>query len=338
MKRPRSHVIEDEAAKLLHTMLPAEWIIRRTTKDYGIDYEVEIAEDNIVTGDRLWLQLKGCEKAKRAERLVLNEGGALPQYRFPHIVYDADTALLKYALKCDFPLLLALADLSEKEIYWLPLRDEIEVNLDASRPDWRKQERARVKIDPENRLSQEAERNFYGLKWYARQPARLRAAARLHLYHHEMSYECSFSYEFDEAGVYPQKVLERTIDSAQKYLGKALELDALFGEPGWDAAVLWKARIIDGLKACHELRAQLAHRGEIPFTTTSVLISRMGMAYEALSGCVADVERINEKFVLNSYKVLSRKNGAESPSVAESAATASSTGTCQTRFSTTVLE
>jgi hypothetical protein len=132
----------------------------------------------------------------------------------------------------------------------------------------------------------------------------LRAAARLHLYHHEMSYECSFSYEFDETDIHPRNVLDHTIDMVQEYLGKALELDALFGEPGWDAAFFWKKRIVDGLNASRELRVRLA-RKEIPFTGTSVLIARMGIGYEALSGCIADIERINEKFVLNPSKVKS---------------------------------
>lgn len=301
MKRPRAHVIEDESAKLLHAMLPAEWIIRKVMKDYGVDYEIEIAEHANVTGDRLWLQLKGCEKASRSERLVLSDGDTPLEVRFPHVFFDADTNLLKYALKCDFPLLLAVADLSAKEIYWLPLRDEIEVNLNKTSPEWGKQGKARLRIDPANRLSQEATRGFYGLKWYARHPARLRAATRLHLYHHEMSYECSFSYEFDETDIHPRNVLDHTIDTAQEYLGKALQLDALFGEPGWDAAFFWKERIVDGLNASRELRDRLT-RKDIPFATTSVLIARMGSAVQALSGCIADIERINEKFVLNSHK------------------------------------
>jgi hypothetical protein len=297
-------VVEDEAATLLHAMLPSEWIVRRITKDYGIDYEVEIAEDSIVTGNRLWIQLKGCEKTKRARSLAFNDGAdALSVFQYPHIVYDADTALLKYALKCDFPLLLALADLSEKEIYWVPLRDEIEVNLDRNSPDWRKQAKARVRIDPRNKLSAESRDGFYGLKWYARQPARSRAAARLHLCYHEMSYECSFNYEVDDDGnVYPQEVLEHTIDAVEEYLGKALEIEALFGDPGWDAASVWKEKIVEGLRASHVLRAQLAAGGE-SFRTTSVLIGRMGFAHQALSSCIADIERINEKFILNPIKV-----------------------------------
>ena len=47
-------------------LLPDEWIVRPIAKDYGVDFEIELVRDQeIVSGNRIWVQLKSVEEAKR---------------------------------------------------------------------------------------------------------------------------------------------------------------------------------------------------------------------------------------------------------------------------------
>jgi hypothetical protein len=52
MKRPRQHVMEDASGRLFQSLLPEEWIVRPIAKDYGVDFEVELVDQKIVSGDR----------------------------------------------------------------------------------------------------------------------------------------------------------------------------------------------------------------------------------------------------------------------------------------------
>lgn len=62
MKRNRQHIIEDESETILKSLIPSEWVLRKLTPDYGIDYNVEIFENNESTGVHFFVQLKGTDK------------------------------------------------------------------------------------------------------------------------------------------------------------------------------------------------------------------------------------------------------------------------------------
>ncbi len=62
MKRIRQHIIEDESESILKSIIPSEWVLRKLTPDYGIDYNVEIFENNQSTGIHFFVQLKGTDK------------------------------------------------------------------------------------------------------------------------------------------------------------------------------------------------------------------------------------------------------------------------------------
>lgn len=68
-QRPRSHVLEAESRTALRNVLPAAWIIRDETPDYGIDLSIEIvSEEGNVSGKRFVVQLKATDQSslKRA--------------------------------------------------------------------------------------------------------------------------------------------------------------------------------------------------------------------------------------------------------------------------------
>ncbi|MGJ5181848.1 DUF4365 domain-containing protein [Bradyrhizobium oligotrophicum] len=115
MKRPRQHVMEDASIKLFHGLLPDEWVIRPIAKDYGVDFEVELVDQEIVSGDRIWVQLKSTEEAKKAvarwpvaDRFpdVPSDGNG--NIAAECIPYSMEMKEIDYAQRCHFPLLLDL--------------------------------------------------------------------------------------------------------------------------------------------------------------------------------------------------------------------------------------
>jgi hypothetical protein len=305
MKRTRPHVIEDEAEKIFRAALPPEWIFRKIAKDYGVDYEVELVDVETVTGNRVWFQLKGMERVRKSVRLkVLDKQGATSHVKVHHVVYDAETELLKYALRCDFPLLLALADLAEAEVYWLPLRDEIEANLQFTNPNWRDNKKARLRIHPDNRFSAEKDKNYYGIRWYAMEPARMRGAALLHSYYHEMEYECQFGgYTLDDNYVDNPGILYHTAEMAGHYFQLALDIDCFFGPTGWEYSVVAiKPALRAGLDASKQLLDDI-DCGRISFEGTSRQLFTMADAFRLISTCIACIQDCRGKFLITPWSV-----------------------------------
>ena len=65
MKRPKSHEIDSKAQQVFRSALPPAWVVRDQNPDYGIDYLVEVAESERMTGVTLAVQLKGTTSLKR---------------------------------------------------------------------------------------------------------------------------------------------------------------------------------------------------------------------------------------------------------------------------------
>lgn len=47
MRRPRPHVMEREAEQLINELLPSAWIVREVARDYGIDFEIELVDQEM---------------------------------------------------------------------------------------------------------------------------------------------------------------------------------------------------------------------------------------------------------------------------------------------------
>lgn len=109
-KRPRNHQIEDESARILTNIVPAAWVLRNSTHDYGLDREVEIFEDESATAQLFKLQLKG-------------SGGVNPHA--PSVRIESDHFF--YWRKLDLPILLVLVDVKSGTVYgrWVHAIDEL---------------------------------------------------------------------------------------------------------------------------------------------------------------------------------------------------------------------
>lgn len=163
MERPRQHVMEDESEHLLKSLLPSNWIIRKIDKDYGIDYEIEIVDDVHVTGMRIWVQLKSKEECVPKIKKFNNKNINYLSYSFP-------TKNAKYALRCGFPLILFMADLDSRNIYYLNIRDEITEMVFPKNPSWTEQETITLRVPEPNSLAKDANEGFYALRWFAGEP------------------------------------------------------------------------------------------------------------------------------------------------------------------------
>lgn len=57
-KRPIQHQLEDQSRTAFQRAIPAAWVVRELSRDYGLDAQVEIFQDESATGDSFYVQLK----------------------------------------------------------------------------------------------------------------------------------------------------------------------------------------------------------------------------------------------------------------------------------------
>ena len=61
-KRAKEHQLEDESRRAFADAIPSQWVVRDISKDYGIDTEVELFDDDgLATGHTFKVQLKGTQ-------------------------------------------------------------------------------------------------------------------------------------------------------------------------------------------------------------------------------------------------------------------------------------
>lgn len=91
-KRPRSHVLEQEARQAIRAALPPEWVVRDLTPDYGLDLHIEIFTNEEPTPFQFYIQAKGTDSPMPSRR---------PSYR-------CSTRHLRYYLNVPAPVMLAV--------------------------------------------------------------------------------------------------------------------------------------------------------------------------------------------------------------------------------------
>ena len=232
--------MEDASAQVLSRALPEEWIIRPIMKDYGVDYEIELVDQEIVSGNRIWVQLKSAEKVQRrtarykiADKFPDLKSDGKGNICADYVSFSLSVKEIDYSQRCHFPLLLVLVDLSNEEAFWVPIREEVNHNLNLSEIHRKKQETATLRIPVWNSLSTESKTGFSGLRWFALEPARMYALSILHHFYHEFQYEGRLSgYSFGDGQLDDgeEDELRRSLVIARDTCNAALNLDVLFGD------------------------------------------------------------------------------------------------------------
>jgi tetratricopeptide (TPR) repeat protein len=101
-KRVTQHEIEDISRAKFQLALPRKWVFRDKTKDYGIDGEVELFDNNKAPqGLVFWVQLKATESKEKS--VILN--------------VDFNIETLKYYKTLDIPVLLVRYSDYDNSIY-----------------------------------------------------------------------------------------------------------------------------------------------------------------------------------------------------------------------------
>lgn len=298
--------MEDDSEHLLRELLPPAWIVRPILKDYGVDLDVELVDEEAVTGKRLWIQLKTVKKVRlQTQRFYLADTFAdffINRDRdgrlfldVNYVAFSISTKTLCYALKCPFPLLLFVADLSQREIYWLPLRDDILGTLNKRDPDWEQKRTVTLRIPFWNTLKSSQTKNYPDLRWYALEPARMYAFALLHHYYYEFNANGRLAgYEISGGWIDrdDEELLRRSLILAQWYISTALKLDILFGDEGVDffCHEFIPGTLIPGIRRQLEIGLQAAssallslNRKDFSLIGISIPLSAVGHAIELFS-------------------------------------------------------
>lgn len=195
-KRPEAHITGDLGVEILKRQLPVEWVAREYHPDYGIDLSVELFEkvSLITKGAHLFFQVKSTEHLERSVLGIKNRSNV---EKPPHPV-EAETytmEVVKYTLDTDFiatvermgsgvPVILAVVDISNQEVYFLCLSDYVEKIL-IHEKDYRLQDSKTVYIPLENKLD---ERGLEIIEWYAKRPRFYALFNKIHYQKSELEY------------------------------------------------------------------------------------------------------------------------------------------------------
>lgn len=106
--RPRTHVLERESINNLHENIPNEWVIQQMTNDYGVDYLVEIVQDQEVNGNFFSVQLKATDTTFENQN---------------NVTFRMNTSTIRYLMNRVELVMLILYVSNEDQAYWIWLRD-----------------------------------------------------------------------------------------------------------------------------------------------------------------------------------------------------------------------
>ena len=150
--------------------------------DYGIDVELELVEpvttvdiqgnietldphEQIVTGTILWIQMKSVQKFETKKE---------------EVQFTLETPLLRYALSCQIPIILVVANLETRQLYWLHLQEYIRF---ASKNNnfkwWTNKTTVKININIDACIRDSSSPAFLEWKRIAMEPAMIREVANL---------------------------------------------------------------------------------------------------------------------------------------------------------------
>lgn len=68
--RAPSHLLEEKSERFLKNYIPVSWVINKPV-DYGLDYYIEISEENVIKGANFSIQLKGHENLAANGQVII---------------------------------------------------------------------------------------------------------------------------------------------------------------------------------------------------------------------------------------------------------------------------
>lgn len=171
-RRPNSHIIGEDAVRILERLFPKEWVIREYTPDYGIDLNIELFEKieekcYITKGEHVFFQVKGKESLNRKSLRMNSENG--DDYFCMEVVsLSVDTELLSMVEKMGnaVPVLLVVVDTTKEEAYFVCLNDYIEKIIVRENPQYFSRKTITINIPIHNCVNDSS--GIKLIEWYGK--------------------------------------------------------------------------------------------------------------------------------------------------------------------------
>lgn len=140
MKRSKSHRIDARAKKIFNYNSPDHWSVQKPDEDYGLDYFVQVFEDDDIgeaTEILFYIQLKGTTNYNQNDT---------------HVKFSSEIEYLKYFIKLPVPVFLVVVDVNTEDYCWLFLQKYINEELKDTKK-WNTQKSTTLYIPKENTFS-----------------------------------------------------------------------------------------------------------------------------------------------------------------------------------------
>jgi tetratricopeptide (TPR) repeat protein len=118
MKKPRKHIVQTISNKAFANIVPDEWAARELDQDYGLDFMLEIFEDEYSTGKILFVQLKGTDDEPENDS----------------ITYQIKRTHLEYYSSIPTPILFVIYSVPSKA-FWAVWSNNLESFLEKKKDD-----------------------------------------------------------------------------------------------------------------------------------------------------------------------------------------------------------
>lgn len=118
-QRNKQHISETKSHRIFRNSIPDHWLVREVTeRDYGIDFYVELADSQRLTGDLVSFQIKGISNIKWNKH---NK----------HCFSKISIENTEYWYSFSVPVFICLVDLNEEAVYYLAAKKYIRENFDS---------------------------------------------------------------------------------------------------------------------------------------------------------------------------------------------------------------
>jgi tetratricopeptide (TPR) repeat protein len=101
--RPREHVLETESRRRFENTIPAEWITRTPSPDYGVDFEITLVQDGRVTNQVFGVQIKATDTIKPSNKKAS---------------FSFERERIEYYLEQKMPIMLVLFDAHNNRLFF----------------------------------------------------------------------------------------------------------------------------------------------------------------------------------------------------------------------------
>ncbi len=137
MKRPDSHIKEDESYRYVEEVLQ-EWVLNPLRKDYGIDYDIQVFENGESTDLNFGAQIKSTDSSRMDDK---------------YFKISLDTKHIDDFFKQNRPILLIVYDRPRKNAYWVIMQDYVWDVLNKEKTNWLKQKTSTIRLPLKNVLT-----------------------------------------------------------------------------------------------------------------------------------------------------------------------------------------